>query len=342
MDADAVLFVMSTSKPRKVWLQIKRDQERIHSKMIIDPNHLLSELDPDIIPVDDDGSILEINSKSLKIFVYLFGRLTKCSDASASNFDGVLSVEDTSPAMQFSKTLNRNVGWSYFSLVEDPEYDLQNDFSGDISGTNLNLHFGYTFPIAKESKRRNCLLENIKSYYSSKGKDITVMLVDAITQTQGYCQFSGGGDILIHSNTLSTLVIKNTIEQKDISGPVKSGSSSTTTLNIEVKNDCTNIEKLKYQLYANIVSASVSRFVEKLESFSENDLCDVKEITGYGIAYTNHGEVGFFKIVMKFHEQTTITTKIPIASRTRPTAASIVDDVLDYCVESIKQLSIHD
>ena len=45
---------MSTSKPRIVWLQIEYCQERIPSDMTVILDYLLSELDADIIPSDED------------------------------------------------------------------------------------------------------------------------------------------------------------------------------------------------------------------------------------------------------------------------------------------------
>ena len=86
---------------------------------------------------------------------------------------------------------------------------------------------------------------------------------------QDYCEFSGGGDILVtnKSDCSSTSVISvDILAQRSNKGlelsPTKSGTFKVTTLSIECKtvSEGNSYELLLCQLYANMVSASVQQF----------------------------------------------------------------------------------
>ena len=82
---------------------------------------------------------------------------------------------------------------------------------------------------------------------------------------------------------------------------------------------------------------SVTEFIKEIEQFNEEDIRNVNQVTGYGIAYTRSGDVGFYKLEMKFGETTKIYTKVPIARRIRVYAAALVDHLLDYYFKRLKQ-----
>ena len=58
-----------------------------------------------------------------------------------------------------------------------------------------------------------------------------------------------------------------------------------------------------------MVIASTTKFINKLQEYDEISIVKVDRITGYGIAYTGFGDVGFFKLEMKFGKQTRVITK---------------------------------
>lgn len=54
------------------------------------------------------------------------------------------------------------------------------------------------------------------------------------------------------------------------------------------------LQKLLYQLYANMVSASVEHFVKEFKTMKRQDLVDLRRIEGYGLVYTGAGDVGLY------------------------------------------------
>ena len=74
-----------------------------------------------------------------------------------------------------------------------------------------------------------------------------------------------------------------------------------------------------------------------LNEYSEAAIEEVNELTGYGIAYTGMGHIGFYKLLMKFGEQMKFVTKIELNQRPRPSAACFVDYTLDYYFGKVEQ-----
>ena len=63
--------------------------------------------------------------RSLRLFVYKFANIIRCSAASASDFNLVDTTEQLiTPPIR----MTRNVAWSFFSLDVRPDYDLDKDF----------------------------------------------------------------------------------------------------------------------------------------------------------------------------------------------------------------------
>ena len=98
-------------------------------------------------------------------------------------------------------------------------------------------------------------------------------------------------------------------------------------------------KSLLYQLYANIVLTCVSSFVQHVQngSYSEEFILKVNKFSGYGIAYTGYGHVGFCKLSIQFGHPMKFVAKIPLQTHGRPEAASYVDFALDYFFDKIVQ-----
>lgn len=73
-------------------------------------------------------------------------------------------------------------------------------------------------------------------------------------------------------------------------------------------------KSLKYQLFANTVLTSVIGFVEHINEYNEAAIQDVEQISGYGLAYTGVGFVGFYKLQVKFGKPMEFVTKIELSS----------------------------
>ena len=86
-----------------------------------------------------------------------------------------------------------------------------------------------------------------------------------------------------------------------------------------------------------MIMASVAKFLDTLQKYDETNIIVVDRIAGYGMAYTGFGDVGFFKLEMKFGEQTKIITKCQLKQRPQQyAAAALMDYLLDYFFEKIK------
>ena len=150
-----------------------------------------------------------------------------CSVATEADFVDVNFpiVEMKLPEM----AVKRNVGWSFFTLNSDANDDLTKYFENE-KGKVLKQNFCFPQP-ESEARRIDCLLSTINSKYK---------LPNSLPkqQTDGYCQFSGGGDILIFSE-VETLVVHGTEEDDEEENgglsPISDGISASTTISIEGK-----------------------------------------------------------------------------------------------------------
>ena len=82
--------------------------------------------------------------------------------------------------------------------------------------------------------------------------------------------------------------------------------------------------------------ASVAKFIDKMQKYDEMSIVTVDRITGYGIVYTGFGVVGFFKLEMKFGEQTKVIMKCELQQQPQQYAAALVDHLLDYFFDKLK------
>ena len=162
--------------------------------------------------------------------------------------------------------------------------------------------------------------------------------INPLRQIEGYCQFSGGGDICIGAtHTQGSLVVSvSQIEGNDDDGgvsPIYPDTFLPNTLLIEGKRTDNPSNKLQHQTWANIMLSSVTKFIEEVkEHFDESDIENVKTITGYGILYTGNGDTAFYKLEMEFGKVTKFITKIQLSERPKPSAAALVDYILGYYI----------
>ena len=208
-------------------------------------------------------------------------------------------------------------------------------------GKVLKQNFCFPQP-ESEARRIDCLLSTINNKYKLPNSLASAEKIKPKQQTDGYCQFSGGGDILIFSE-VETLVVQGTGEDDEEEhgglSPISDGTSASTTISIEGKKSDYSYNKLKHQLFANVVRASIIKFIDKMKKFNETSIEMVKKITGYGISYTGVGHIGFYKLEMTFNENTTVITKLPLSQRPQQYAATIMDHLLDDFFKKLKTIS---
>ena len=269
------------------------------------------------------------------IYIYTFDVKTRCSTASAEHFDGVEFVNDIMPLPRESMLrVTKHVAWSFFSLVVDQEVDLTRYFD------NSALKFDYVYPKPLlEDNRMKCLYSALLLHYKLDREDAPakMTMIDPKSQTEGYCQFSGGGDIRLHGKLKDTLVI-NTALIEDVEGisPIYDGTLSSMTMTVEGKRGEADCEKMKCQLLANMMLASITTFINEMPNYDEAAIQNLKQITGYGIPYTGFGDVGFYILQIEFGKNTKVVTKIQLNQRPRPYAAALVDYLFEYYFKKLK------
>jgi len=283
------------------------------------------------------GSIVDLGTRgTVRVYVFKFNDTTKCSDASADHIQCRFVSDSKLPKIPLG--LRRHVAWSFYSLVADIKYDLKKDF---ISAENGQLKVPYTFrrPDAEEN-RVEALHMSIHDYFNLKSEDSGIQLkrIHSPGITNGYCQFTGGGDIHLEKLTDSLVIYSGPEMSKDITqSPIHNGETIS-DLTIEgIKTD-ESFNKLLGQLYANTILTCVTTFLNKCEKkYDAAFIKDVKQISGYGIAYTGMGCVGFYKLQIGFDGIMEFQTKFPLAQYPQPQSAAIVDYALDYFMGKVTQ-----
>lgn len=328
---------MKTYKPLKIMLKITLHDLPLKPTMVVN----LDELQQQVFELEDlkstceNGELKRFDSiGKYSIFVFIFNTMTPCSSAKEADF---IHVDFPIAEMKLPEmALTTNVGWSFFSLNPDASDNLEKYF---VDKKRLLLNPVILFPIPNnEDHRIQCLLTTIKRKYQLPNTLADAEKVVPQLETDGYCQFSGGGDIVVHSG-LQTLVVqgKNNEEGDGGLSPISDGTAATTTLSVEGKKSDYSYEKLKYQLFANIVRASIVKFINSMKRFDEKSIEDVKIITGYGASYTGFGDIGFYKLEMNFNQNTMIITKLELNRRPQQYAAAIMDFILDYFFKKLNQ-----
>lgn len=129
----------------------------------------------------------------VRIYVFKFSNTTRCTHVSDLHIqkNAKYIYQDT------PTSLKANVGWSFFSLIEDPHFDLKKHF---VDGT-LITRGDYILPEPdSEEQRMETLLRTILSYYEL-GKESSEFKVNQFPTDKGnqehYCEYSGGGDIFV-------------------------------------------------------------------------------------------------------------------------------------------------
>ena len=172
-----------------------------------------------------------------------------------------------------------------------------------------------------------------------------------------YYQFLGGGDIYIQSKNIGALVFISAVEKTpdeglSVGGGNKKGSllahgtSKLCSLSIEGKKGSISADKIKYQLWANLITRVIERFITSVDPpegqsvnqlFTKDDLFKLKEFIGYGVACAGDGMVGVYKLEMKLGKPTSFITKLKLGSCERLLAAGLIDFTLHHFLSHLQQ-----
>ena len=239
-----------------------------------------------------------------------------CSSASPDDFAGAVELlrelEIQEDKIKVDPVI-RNVGWRFFCLGKEiPAYE-----NGYLK--NFTLPF-----VNSESSRIVELNEGITKFYTSL-KHVS------FPRGQGYCQFSGGGDLCYVSNEREVTVI--TSGEEEIGNSPKNDFEEIEVGVIEgEKMEGKSPESVISQLRANMIVACVNTFINNLGITNKN-LHEIQMLSSYGIVCTGAGDFGFMKLEIDFSkEEMTFVRKIQFAQRPRILTAVHVDLALDYIV----------
>ena len=300
------------------------------------------------VPNGNIEQLDRLEDGSLTVFIWNFDEWIPCSSAQRTDFNTVI-VSKSLLEMPL-EGITKNVAWSFFSLK--PRLD-----DGDFADADRKvLKTSFVFPkITSEDERIVCLHNALAKHLDSS---YVISKLDHKRTSKHFCQFSGGGDLCISrpiekSDPLVFLGSQNDSDQTGNSSteqpsvgnqnirvsPIQLGTSTSPILCIEGKKEFCDDDKLKFQLWANMVVVSVTGFINRLPKFTDNDLLEVTQITGYGIACTGNGTTGVFKLSMEFGKFTKIYTKVELGNRPRLNAAVLVDCALDYYTQVVEQFS---
>ena len=284
------------------------------------------------------------NIEDIVVLMWNFEEYTACRSASLQDFRFINTLERL---FKFQNARPKgNVSLPYF-ILEDRESDVFLDKENQI------LHELYAYPVESEKKRLNALCKSLQANH------YIVNSCDSSKTSTHFCQFSGGGDFYITKDISSVLVFAVPTDenspgtdkdspdtdkdspatesapegssQSSKVSPKVPGESKLVSFNIEGKKDSCNIQQLKFQLWANMIILTVTKFKESLKLFTKQQLLELVQFTGYGMACGGDGIVGVFKLEMNINTgETTFVTKIPLGYRDRLQAARLMDFTFQY------------
>lgn len=269
-----------------------------------------------------------INVEGKQVFYYDFDTKKRCSAAIQRDFDEIRAPTDNMPIDFNNLPIRRNLGWSFYSLKDDLHHNLDEYLIDSRARADLE----YPNP-ESESFRMDCLYKVTNKYIQENGYPASATIINAL-QEKSYCEFSGGGDLLIKADNNSCVVV-----QEEIHNPGSSPTEPKTAIQhmaIEGEKG-EDIEKLKYQLYANLIAATTSRFLKNIQHYTLQDIFSENfALVSYGIPYTGSGIVGFYKLKMTFIGPIVITARLEIKMRPKDIAAALVDHLYEIYFKKLQ------
>ena len=309
-----MLFIFSTHMASKYFMRIEREPQLKIS--ILDMTAVKEALSDLIIDLPD-GKLDEIcRIGNLLVLMWNFDDYTRCSDATKEDF---VNIDISTSIFDIPKPIPKGTVSLPFFILEEKESIVFENVDCQI----LSLRYG--FPEVSENIR----LESLKT--SLVAHSYRVHRVDPTKTTEHYCQFSGGGDLCVTKNVAPPLVIVSPTDEVDTTTALDQGtsggdmpSSGTSGGGID------NLDKLKFQLWANMILIAVKKFKDSLPLCTKKDILELKQLVGYGMACGGDGTIGVYKLQMRFGQSTVIETKIELGARERLTAAALMDFTLQY------------
>ena len=303
-----------------------------HYELDIDHiNSLLKQDEKELLPA---GSIEDLGPTypDLRIYVFKFSKTATCSDTNSNVNKEVIMYDDPADYITFPNGVTRNIGWSFYSLVGDARFDIEQHF---VSRGSMYLKDNFIYPEPEsEDERMDVLLKTIEQHYDINKHDSGIdakRIHSGSYHNECHCEFTGGGDIFIKKKGRSVSITN--IGSVPIS-PVHE-TEAISSLVIEGKKS----DSVTKQVIANTILCCVTQFVAgcKKRERDANFLKKCIQISSYGIAYTGMGYVSFCKLTMVFNKYTSFDSKIKPGVYQKQVSAAIVDAALDHFFMKAKQ-----
>ena len=300
-----MLFIFSTCMANKYYLRIETEPELTISNLMLDMTQLKDALRGVI--TFPDGNLHEIcRIDNPVVLMWNFGNYTRCSDASLEDF---VHIRFSASIIEPLTNLKGTISLPYF-ILEAKHNEVFADEEHQI------LKYDFVFPEVSEQTRLSSLKKSLETHHYK------VEAVDSSRTKNHYCQFSGGGDLCVTKDVTPPLVIVSPTNEVDQgtssspsspssstsgggmpssnSSPLTVGDSKLASLLIEGKNHPPNLDKVKYQLWANMIVVTVQRFRDSLQSLTKEEIVALKQLLGYGMVCGANGSIGVYKLELAF------------------------------------------
>ena len=321
-------------------MRIETEPKVTISDVILDMTALKEALS-DLIYLPN-GKLNEIRHiGNLLILMWDFDDYTCCSDATKDDF---MHANTSSSIFRLPKPYPKGTVSLPFFILEEEKSKVFEDVDQQILGEY------YRFPEVSKHTRIQSLRRSLEAH------NYAVHMIDPTKTTEHYCQFSGGGDLCVTKNVKLPLVILSPTDEVDTTAldqgtsggdmpssstagggmlssklsPLTKGDSKLASLCIEGKKHSPNLDKLKFQLWANMIVIAVKKFKDSLLHFTKEEILGLKQLLGYGMACCGDGNIGVYKLEMRFDQRTMFVTKIELGARERLRAAALMDFTLQY------------
>ena len=139
------MFVFATERPRKLALQITSASH--HFLDFVEFPLTVDDINGQLEEKLPRGSIEDIHLvDDVHVYMYRFDNTTKCSDTTILKVPKKMdSITQAIPTQ-----LKANIGWSFFSLIQDPYFDLREHFPD----CTLSVKNDYIYPIPDSENER--------------------------------------------------------------------------------------------------------------------------------------------------------------------------------------------
>lgn len=277
-----------------------------------------------------NGKIVEVVdlTDGFQVYMWKFEKQISCSSVTEDHFDFVAVHK---PLGNLIDEDPRSKG-----IISYPFFTLNTANTNEPSSED-------SYPSVHEAKRVNALSLSLQK------KGYLVHMGSAAGSF--YCPFSGGGDIYIENGTSDCLVFmgdaedttdaegSNDVHEVTKVSPTKPGTQKLSSFSVEAKRDRIDLEKLKYQLFANMTMVCIKNFVDCClqQKYSKTGLISVKLLTAYGALLCGDGGLAGYKLEIQFGQHGCVLPRVKPNHYNPIKAAKLMDCFIEKFMDKTDQ-----